>query len=257
MPKALAVIAVVLIAGLPGRLRAGETGISFFEDFEVMNRGLWMISDGWSNGDWTNCTWSRRAVSVSGSRLHLAFTRSAADTGNYLCGEIQSRAAYGYGTYEIRMETGAGSGLNAAFFTYTGPSQGRSHHEIDVEVLLHDPSEVSFNVYVEGKAGGGRTVTLEQAADAGFVHYAFTWRPEGVVWYVDGRRVHETGSDDSIPSEPQKVFASLWGSDTLTDWMGPFDAAAVPMVSVIDWIAYTRLGETCRFPASVLCGGVQ
>jgi hypothetical protein len=47
-------------------------------------------------------------------------------------------AVYGYGTYEVRMRTGRGSGLNAAFFTYIGPVHDRAHHEIDIEVLLRD-----------------------------------------------------------------------------------------------------------------------
>ena len=81
------------------------------------------------------------------------------------------------------------------------------------------------------------------------------WAPDGITWYVDGREVHRTRTLDDIPSETQKIFASIWGSETLTDWMGRFDPAAVPQVLDIDWIAYTRLDEACRFPASILCEG--
>lgn len=253
MPNLLAALAVLLIAGLPGTCRAGDLGTSFRDDFKVLNRGLWMASDGWSNGDWTNCTWSKRALSVDRGRLHLSFLRHPRDADTYLCGEIQSRAAYGYGTFEAMMKTGSGSGLNAAFFTYTGPSQNRPHHEIDLEILLRDTTEVAFNAYVDGTPGGGRTVPLDRAADTAFVHYAFTWRPDGIAWFVNGRKVHQTAPGDAIPTEPQKIFASLWGTKTLTDWMGPFDASAVPQSSQIDWIAYTRLGEPCHFPASILC----
>lgn len=255
MVHALAATVVLFAASLPGLSRAGEKGVSFFEDFDVFNHGRWEISDGWSNGDWTNCTWSSRAVSVADGRLNLAFMQHPRKPDTFLCGEVQSRAAFGHGTFEVRMRTGVGSGLNAAFFTYTGPSQGRAHHEIDVEVLLRDPGEVWFNAYADGTPNGERTVPLARSANAGFVHYAFTWRPDGIEWFVDGRKVHETSPDDTLPSEPQKIFVSLWGSETLTDWMGEFDRSAVPQVSEIDWLAYTRLGEACRFPASVLCAG--
>jgi endo-1,3-1,4-beta-glycanase ExoK len=56
-----------------------------------------------------------------------------------------------------------------------------------------------------------------------------------------------------IPTNPQRVFFSLWGSDTLTDWMGPFVAPAGPIAMEVDWVAFTAQGEACAFPESVLC----
>lgn len=245
--------AAIWLACLPACARADDPGASFFENFDTLNLGRWYVSDGWTNGDWMNCKWSRRAISVGDGHLTLRTMRHPRNSDEFLCGEVQSRAAYLHGTFEVRMKTGAGSGLNAAFFTYTGPSQGRPHHEIDVEVLLRDSSQVQFNTYLDGTPGGAATLPLDRASDAEFVHYAFTWRPDGIAWYVDGRKVHETAPTDAIPSEPQKIFASLWSSDTLIDWMGEFDAAILPQATQIDWIAYTRPGEPCRFPASILC----
>jgi hypothetical protein len=44
---------------------------AFFEPFDVLDRGRWLRSDGWSNGDWMNCDWSRDAARVSGGVLML------------------------------------------------------------------------------------------------------------------------------------------------------------------------------------------
>ncbi|MEM1274564.1 MAG: family 16 glycosylhydrolase [Pseudomonadota bacterium] len=89
-------------------LRAGG---SFFDDFDEFDQARWFISDGWSNGDWMNCTWSRDAVEVRNGilRLHL----QQADNG-LECAEIQSHIQFGFGTYEVRQRTGRGSGVNAA-----------------------------------------------------------------------------------------------------------------------------------------------
>ena len=88
MPNALTAFVVAFTAALPGLPRAGETGASFFEDFNVLDYGRWYVSDGWSNGDWMNCTWSRGAVSVSDGLLRLSFMKSPRRSNVFLCGEI-------------------------------------------------------------------------------------------------------------------------------------------------------------------------
>lgn len=71
-------------------------------------------------------------------------------------------------------------------------------------------------------------------------------------WYVNGNLVHEaTGTD--LPTNPQKIFFSLWGTDTLSDWMGVFADPGGRKTLQVDWIAYTAPGEPCQFPESVAC----
>ena len=252
-PLQIAGIFLALVLGLPAA--AAEPGQSFLDQFDAFDGDRWLISDSWTNGDWMNCVWSRDAVSVRDGRLNLAFEAASDGVRPYRCGEIQSREVYGYGTYEVLMRTGRGAGLNAAFFTYIGPAHEKPHHEIDIEVLLQDPARVSFNTYVDATARNGRSVSLPHASDAEFLHYAFTWAPEGITWFVNGEARHHTKSGTPLPTVPQKIYASLWGSGTFADWMGVLDPTVVPQTMQIDWIAYTRLGEDCRFPASVLCGG--
>ena len=162
----------------PARADEAE-GASFFDDFDGFNPRLWGVSHGWSNGDWQNCTWDRSAVRVEGGILSLLFAPGAAGTRAFTCGEIQSRARYGHGTYEARLRTPAGSGLNAAFFTYIGPSHDSPHDEIDVEILTRDTGAVSFNTYVDAVPANGATVALDPPSDSRFVHYAFAWTETG------------------------------------------------------------------------------
>ena len=249
------IAAIVLAVATGLSPAAAEPGESFLDQFDRIDSSRWLISDGWTNGDWMNCVWSRDAVSARNGLLNLAFEAATNAARPYRCGEVQSRAVYGYGTFEIMFRTGRGDGLNAAFFTYIGPTHKQPHHEIDVEVLLRDPGRVSFNTYVDAVPLNGGTVALARPADAEFVHFAFTWRPDGIIWYVNGKERQRTSPGVPLPSVPQKIFASLWGSGTFDDWMGKFDPAAVPQTMQIDWIAYTRLGEDCQFPASILCDG--
>jgi endo-1,3-1,4-beta-glycanase ExoK len=59
----------------------------------------------------------------------------------------------------------------------------------------------------------------------------------------------------TIPSNPQRMFFSLRGSDTLTDWMGTFTPVKAPIAMEVDWVAFTPLGAACAFNESVLCQG--
>jgi endo-1,3-1,4-beta-glycanase ExoK len=250
MPLKPVSVMAALLAALASQHAPAAAQEAFFEPFDVLDRGRWLRSDGWSNGDWMNCDWSRDAARVSGGVLVLEVR--ATDAG-LICGELQTTAVYGYGTYEVRMRTGAGSGLNAAFFTYIGPVHDRAHHEIDIEVLLRNPGAVTFNTFFDGAPFSGAEAALGTPSDAEFTSYAFTWAPDGISWFVNGAPVHRTEPGAPIPEPPQKIYTSLWSSNSFPDWMGRFDDAALPSQMFVDWIAFTPLEEPCQFAQSVLC----
>lgn len=231
---------------------AAQDTASFRDDFNAFSNNLWGISSGWANGDHQNCMWSNQVVKVERGYLFIGFSDEPLGDRDYTCGEVQSRQHYGYGTYEARLRTPYGSGLNAAFFTYTGPHHGDPHDEIDFEILTKNTSQVHLNTYISGEPHHGKTAQISGAANTGFHTYSFIWENDRVRWFIDGRLVHEAGPP--LPQHPQKIILSLWASDTLTDWMGRFRMPRrQPVTMVVDWVAYTRLGEGCRFEASVLC----
>lgn len=229
-----------------------ETGGSFVENFDTLDPAQWYVSDGWNNGGHQNCTWSKDQVKVEGGKLTLAFEQRQLKDRAYVCGEVQTRKRYSYGTYEIRMKAASGSGLNSAFFTYIGPTDKQPHDEIDFEVLGKNEGQVQVNQYIGGKGGNEKLVPVEGGADRRFNDYAFVWEKDRLRYYLNGQLVQEVTDPSKIPQHPQKIFASLWGSDTLKNWMGAF-AYNGPNRMEVDRIAYTAPGEKCLFPESVTC----
>ncbi len=247
-------VGLVLLAAAPAspvHAQAAQ-GTSFFDGLDTFDPARWLVSDGWTNGPHQNCWWSRKAVLAQKGEVTLQFLPTGKTDRPYLCGEIQTNAVFGYGTYEARFRTDVGSGINAAFFTYIGPVHNQPHDEIDFEVLTRDTSRVSVNTYVNAKPMNGTTAPLPQPSEAGFLTYSFVWEPTRLRWYVEGKLVHEV-SGPNLPTHPQKIYLSHWGSDTLSDWMGSFSDPGRPLNMVIDWVAFTAAGEGCAFKASVLC----
>jgi endo-1,3-1,4-beta-glycanase ExoK len=227
---------------------------SFVENFDGLDKKHWYVSDGWTNGDHQNCTWSKEQVKVADGTLRIGFARQQLKDRDYVCGEVQTNQRFGYGTYEIRMKAAAGSGLNTGFFTYIGPVHKQPHDEIDFEVLGKNPSKVQINQYVDGKSvGEEKLVAVPGGADQGFNDYAFVWEKDRITWYVNGELVGEATDPAKLPSHASKIYISLWGSDTLKSWMGTFADPEAPVAAEIDRVAFTAAGEACQFPESIVC----
>ena len=246
---------LALLFSLPAAAHGQE---SFFEPFYTLNQQRWYVSDGWANGAHQNCLWSAGQVSTGQGRLRIGFAAIPAGDRAYSCGEVQTKQAFGHGTFEASVKTPAGSGLNSAFFTYIGPTQGSPHDEMDFEILTRDTRTVETTTFVNGRSGdgfvgSGEKHALPHPSNWDYIDYAVTWEPDEVRFYVDRKLVRTITDPAMIPSNPQRIFFSLWGSDTLIDWMGPFERPTGPIYMQVDWVAYTKLGESCAFEASVLC----
>lgn len=228
-------------------------GPSFFEPFDRIDRKRWYVSDGWKNGGHQACTWSRESLSAAGGILRLTLRQAPNKLSSHRCAEIRTHAGHSYGTYEARMRSAAGSGLNTAMFTYSGPPMTKVHDEIDFEFLGKDPGRVQVNYFVAARGGNEKLVGIGTDLSSGFNTYAFEWLPGSMRWFINGKLVHsKTG--DGLPSVPGQFFFSLWaGSPSVADWLGKFDPAAGPVAAEIDWAAYTRPDERCRFPESITC----
>jgi endo-1,3-1,4-beta-glycanase ExoK len=250
--NSLLLAALAAIIAAPAAAQEGATGTSFVENFDKLDTSIWYVSDGWNNGTHQNCTWSKDEVAVADGVLSLTFAQRNTGERDFACGEIQTRKRFGYGTYEVRMKTADGSGLNSAFFTYIGPADKKPHDEIDFEVLGKNPAKVQLNQYVSGKGGNEKLADVPGGANGGFNDYAFVWEKQRLRYYVNGQLVHEVTDSTRLPENTQKIFASLWGTDTLSDWMGTFSYTA-PTSMQIDRIAFTAEGDGCQFAESVAC----
>jgi endo-1,3-1,4-beta-glycanase ExoK len=255
---ALVAIAATLAASLhpahaEGVQQEVQSARSFVDNFSNFDRSRWFVSDGWTNGAHQNCTWSKDLVRLSDGVLSLGFEKRKLKDREFACAEIQTKQRYGYGVYEARMKTGTGSGLNAAFFSYIGPQDKQPWDEIDFEVLTKDPSKVQVNSYIQGKPKNGKLVDVEGGADKGFNDYGFVWEKDRLRWYVNGKLVQEVTNPAELPTHSQKIFFSLWGSDTLTNWMGAFADPGRQVSMQVQRVAFTALGQPCQFPESLAC----
>lgn len=250
----LAAALAALVVSSGAAFAQDPEGKSFVDEFDTLDRSRWLVADGWDNGKHQNCTWAKDQVKVADGTLTLGFEAKPFKNRDNSCGEIQTKARFGYGTYEARVKSsGVAPGLNAAFFTYIGPVHKQPHDEIDFEILTKDPSKVQLNAYVDGKSGNEQLVDVPGGADRDFNDYAFVWEKDKISWYLNGKLVHELASPAQLPSHPQKIFFSLWGSDTLNEWMGVFSPPAEPVTMQVDRVAYTAPGDTCQFEGSVAC----
>ncbi|MER8750022.1 family 16 glycosylhydrolase [Mesorhizobium sp. M1050] len=229
------------------------TSPSFVDDFKSFDRARWYVSDGWSNGSHQNCTWSKRQVSLSDGVLSLGFEKQQLKNREFACGEVQTKQRFGYGTYEARMKTDTGSGLNAAFFSYIGPSDKQPWDEIDFEVLTKNTSKVQVNAYIAGKGKNEKLVDVPGGTESAFNDYAFVWHKDSLRWYVNGQLVNTITDPAKLPTHAQKIFFSFWGSDTMTGWMGAFTDPGRKLSLQIDRVAFTAQGEPCQFPESLAC----
>ncbi|MCB9988454.1 MAG: family 16 glycosylhydrolase [Rhodospirillales bacterium] len=217
--------------------------IPFFATYPHIDQSRWYLSHGWTNGGHHSCEW--RAEALKGEDGHLRMWLSdhqGATLREYGCAEIQTRKMFGYGRYEARMRTAAGSGLNTAFFTFTGPPHGNPvHDEIDFEFLGKEPGKVEVNYHRKGKNMGPFTVTLGFDASADFHDYAFEWMPDKIRWYADGRQIFETPDGADIPDNPGRLYFSLWsGTKKASDWLGRFHYKG-PVNADVAWVKFTPM----------------
>lgn len=223
----------------------------FRSDFSALDKSLWRVSHGWTNGKYMVNDWQKTQVTAGGN-LTLTLDRAVTSKHPYSSGEVQSRAVYGHGYFETTMRAAAGSGVVVGFFTYTGPPFGKPWNEIDVEILGAKPNEVLLTYFYHGKKIS-YPYPVDFDTTAGFHTYGFDWQPGMIEWYIDGTPVHKvTGEDLPLPNEAQKIMVHLWGSKTLTGWLGPFDANAIPSSAAFSCIGYSKSASwhmPCSAPA--------
>ena len=200
----------------------------------------WYKSDGWTNGDHQSCEWRASAISVHGGKMELRLSDNGGKVRPIGCAEIRTNERMGYGTYETRMRTAAGSGLNTAFFTFIGPPVGvPEHDEIDFEFLGKDPNSVSVTHFTNGKSTTGKVVALGYDASKDFHNYKFVWTKTKITWYADGKQIYESPQGTPIPRNETRIYFSLWSGSKVEDsWMGSFQYKE-PVTAEVEWVKFT------------------
>lgn len=245
--------ACIIFAGCIGANAADKDG--FWSSFAVLDQTRWHVSSGYADGDYQSCEWRARQVSTGNGNLELRLSDRGGSVHRIGCAEVSTIERFGYGLYEARLRSAAGSGLNTGFFTYVGPPRGVPEwDEIDFEFLGKAPNTVSINYFANGKRGNPKVVQLGFDASKEFHNYAIEWMPTKIRWYVDGKVVSETADGARIPRNPGVLCLSLWSGARAEDaWMGPFQYAGSVTAEVV-WAAYTPPDAACKFAESLRCG---
>jgi beta-glucanase (GH16 family) len=224
---------------------AGEAPqANFLELFAHLDGERWLVSDGWSNGDWMANDFLASQVETGPEGLAITMDRVEGREKRYASGEIRTIGErFHHGYYEIDMQVPRGSGIVSGFFTYTGSFFGDPHDEIDIEILGRNTREVTFTIFSDDEQAS-TVVPLGFDAAAGFHLYAFEWTEDYIRWYVDGELKHEeTGERVPLPQTPQIYYLDLWGSENLTDWVGPLRPDGAPWTLRVRCMAYAESYE--------------
>ena len=205
-----------------------------------IDKNRWYIPHGWTNGEHQSCEWRESALSARDGKLLFTLSSKGGKLRPIGCPAIQYKERTGYGRYEARMRTAAGSGLNTAFFTYIGPPLGvAAHDEIDFEFLGKEPEVVEITHWANGQKNPGIKIPLGYDASKEFHNYTFDWRPDSISWYVDDKLVYKTPKGSKIPNNPGYIYFSLWSGSKIEDaWMGPF-VYQKPVTAEVMWVKFT------------------
>ena len=197
-------------------------------DFSNGKQKEFFPSDGWTNGEPFNVTWSGENIKYQEGAAKLIITEK---DDKFYGGELRSSSHYWYGDYEITMKPDPKTGTCSSFFVYTGPSETDAegnpnpHDEIDIEFLGKDTTHVQFNFFVNGVGGNEYKYDLGFDASEEYHTYGFRWTETYITWYVDGvpvYRVDETAKKP-LPKTPGRLMMNYWcGTKQAELWMSKY-----------------------------------
>ncbi|MDE7416214.1 MAG: RICIN domain-containing protein [Lachnospiraceae bacterium] len=188
----------------------------------------------WENKDMFHCKWEPENIIFYNGIMDMRIDRA---DGHYTGGEYRTKEYFGYGFYQVRMKPIKNDGVVSSFFTYTGPSDGTTWDEIDIEFLGKDTTHVQFNYYVDGRGGHEKWYDLGFDASEEYHTYGFNWYEGGITWYVDGEPVYTAPSIDIFPSHPGKIMMNVWPGIGVDDWLNAYDGRT-PLHAYYDWISW-------------------
>lgn len=182
----------------------------------------YMLSDWDFDRPWLAASYRASNVAFDDAGMTLKAKREHTRLADYTSAEFRRAGYRGYGRYEVVMRATNAAGAVASFFTYTGPGDGDPHDEIDFELVGQTPRRLHTNFFRNGD-DSPLDVDLWFDASAGEHLYAFEWRPDSIMWFVDGVKVrHVTGSGSiPLPTATGRVMASVWAaSRQAVSWAG-------------------------------------
>ncbi len=228
---------------------SGQWDLVFSEDFDDarLKTSSWTTCYWWNDRGCTNLGnnelewYLPENVVVKDGALHLVaiprnvigirakrfpFTSGMVTTGRYY-GESPraDRFSFTYGHVEVRAKMPRGQGLWPAIWML--PSTLKSRPEVDImEALGHAPDTLQLHFhYQDGEQAKsvGRAVRTGDLSRDWHV-FGLEWRPDALIWRLDGNQVWRFTDKALIPSEPMYLLINLAVGG---DWPGPPDDSTV------------------------------
>lgn len=180
-------------------------------------------------------------------KLAAAAAISVLCTGNamakdYWGAELYTNEDYQYGRFEARMKMAASSGTVSSMFLYYNDSYMATNPwvEVDIEILGKNPGSFQSNI-ITGNANAKVTSekyhTINPSASENFHVYAMEWTDKYVAWFLDGKEVRRSTEQVRDLVKRQDLRFNIWAPiPRLSDWVGNFNANALPLYQYIDWV---------------------
>lgn len=180
-------------------------------------------------------------------KLAAAAAISVLCTGNamakdYWGAELYTNEDYQYGRFEARMKMAASSGTVSSMFLYYNDSYMATNPwvEVDIEILGKNPGSFQSNI-ITGNANAKVTSekyhTINPSASENFHVYAMEWTDKYVAWFLDGKEVRRSTDQVRDLVKRQDLRFNIWAPiPRLSDWVGNFNANALPLYQYIDWV---------------------
>lgn len=138
---------------------------------------------------------------------------------------LQSREAFLYGRFEVRMQSAEGSGLVSSFFLYNRDvncNWPAVNNEIDIEMTGNLNGSVQFTTHYPFLQSYTYIHPLDFNPHAGLHDYAIEWEPEAVRWFVDGELAYvQDAAYVGGLQHPMRLMMNLWAADSPA-WVGPW-----------------------------------
>jgi beta-glucanase (GH16 family) len=210
---------LILWAGTPEAEGAESQGVSFRDDFDSFEEAKWIKSQhALGRGRFVPDN-----VSAGNGKLRLKIPARTLDSA-----EIESKAAYGYGSFVARMKTPVAPSSITGFYLYRSPD-----FEAEIDIEIYNDGTADYVTYAGGKKTHLVSKKLPFDPRKRFHTYRIDYYPTVVRFYVDGALVqrYTTG----LPQGPMKLLVNTW----FPGWL-PGIAPPTDRYTVVDWIRYVR-----------------
>jgi len=246
MGKRTAVLTALMVGAVAfgGFTAQAETafsrqGGSFEEHFAAYDSSRWQKSDGWSNGGYMGCGWNAENVAFQQGKLALSVTDRSTRRESLSCAEYRTHRFYGLGSYTVNLKAVRAEGVITTVSHYTGPPFGDPWDEITFGIAGKDTTKLEISYVANGV--GHRDTVIDLGFDAAkeFHSYGFDWKPDRIVWTVDGKPVHTvTGKAGELPRLPGRMFLQFWNGSGDTAWLHRFQYPGKPLTAQVAWVRF-------------------